>query len=277
VKYFIPNVGGVGDSIMRSSIALDIVDSFSDVELYSTNKLLYSGTGVNIVNAKHEAISLGATVLPMRYYDLIRSGDNGDLYSLIRYKASKAMGRDIPKIREHAVISNFKKEKPPYLPEKYWVVMPQSKKRDKSWGKTNYQHVIDNSNFAFVSVGGRANEQSELDGVIDLRGKTTLKELFSIIYHSDGVLCSVGLGAHLGCCVEGDRPVICIFGGRESAHRFPYKNLISFESNHKNRSCPHFDCYSISRRCILGGDETPKRCFNDIRPEDVLMELSRYE
>lgn len=282
MKYFVPNSGGIGDSVMRSAIVLDILDAYDDIEIYSTHKWLYKGTKVKFVKTPRGAISLGCKTLKMRYYPTIRKRplqSKRSLYDIIRKKTEHFIGRKIPKKRETGCITNFSKNRPENIPHgDYWVVFPQSKILEKSWGKENYQVVIDSLDINFVSLGRRANEQSYLSGVCDLRGKTTLSEMFSIIYHAKGILCSVGLAIHLGGCISSkfkNRPTVCIFGGREVPDRFPYKNMESFCSVGQMDCCRNIDCYAVSRRCFNTsqiGNEI-KDCFNLIKPVDVIRKI----
>src|SRR2546430_15088947 len=66
--------------------------------------------------------------------------------------------------------------------------------------------------------------RSRLKGVIDLRGKTELRELVRLVYHAQGVLCSVTCLIHLAAAVETkpglspNRPCVVVASGREPLH-----------------------------------------------------------
>ena len=105
----------------------------------------------------------------------------------------------------------------------YWVVMAGCKTDllTKMWGHQRYQEVVDRlrGNVAFVQVGGGPDRRrpshlhAPLDGVVDLLGKTSFRQLMCLILHAKGVLCGVTCGMHLAACVN--IPCVVIAGGRE--------------------------------------------------------------
>ena len=68
-------------------------------------------------------------------------------------------------------------------------------------------------------VGADEHHHPTLDGVIDLRGKTDLRQLVRLVYHAAGALCPVTLLMHLAAAVptkDGSfRPGVVVAGGRE--------------------------------------------------------------
>jgi ADP-heptose:LPS heptosyltransferase len=86
-----------------------------------------------------------------------------------------------------------------------------------------WQAVVDRfrDKLLFVQVGEKHDYHPALDGVLDLRGKTTLRDLIRLVYHADGVLCPVTFAMHLAAAVEpgpgksGRRPCVVVAGGRE--------------------------------------------------------------
>ncbi len=106
----------------------------------------------------------------------------------------------------------------------FWVVVAGGK-RDftiKWWDSKRFQDVVDHfrNRIVFVQVGEKGHCHPPLDGVIDLRGKTDLRQLVRLIYHSQGVLCPVTLVMHLAAAIETrpgwskNRPCVVIAGGR---------------------------------------------------------------
>ena len=53
----------------------------------------------------------------------------------------------------------------------------------------------------FVQVGEKGHYHPPLKGVLDMRGKTTLRDLIRLMYHADGVVCPVTLHMHLAAAV----------------------------------------------------------------------------
>lgn len=105
----------------------------------------------------------------------------------------------------------------------YWIVVSGGKYdfTVKWWSHPRMQEVIDRfrDKILFVQTGQPGAFHPPLDGVIDLRGKTSFRELVRLVYHADGVLCPITMLMHLASAVE-DRPgrargCVTIAGGRE--------------------------------------------------------------
>jgi ADP-heptose:LPS heptosyltransferase len=109
----------------------------------------------------------------------------------------------------------------------YWIVASGGK-RDftiKWWDSRRYQRVIDHfqGQIQFVQIGAAGDFHPELDGVLDLRGRTDLRQLLRLIYRAEGILCPVTSLMHLAAAVPAPmtgtlRPCIVIAGGREPVH-----------------------------------------------------------
>jgi len=120
----------------------------------------------------------------------------------------------------------------------FWIVVAGGKYdvTIKWWDQQRYQEVIDHfrGRIQFVQVGERGNYHPRLHGVIDLRGKTDLRELVRLVYHSQGVLCGVTCLMHLAAAVEvprsnpPHRPCVVVAGGREPVHweAYPHHQFI---------------------------------------------------
>src|ERR1043166_9264518 len=103
----------------------------------------------------------------------------------------------------------------------FWIIAAGGKYdiTIKWWSAERYQAVVDHfrGKVQFVQVGENGHRHPRLDGVIDLRGQTTLRELIRLVYHAQGVLCGVTELMHLAAAVEprrgrwGRRP--CVVGG----------------------------------------------------------------
>jgi len=288
-RYFIPNVAGIGDWIMRSAIVRDILIAHPDIEMYSSNKAIQWRNKDVIRCKKRKAINkFGAKRIAMRYYPGVKRTKREDgyktYYELMRGFTEGQIGRPIPETVPHATLSLFdeEKEKASHLPDKYCVLLAQSKTQFKTWGQENFQKCIDalRGDVQFVSIGAMDTEQSTLDGVVDLRGKTTLSEAISIVHHSKCLLSSVGLGSHLGACVptvDGDysRKFVTIFGGKEHPDRLPYENMIGFHSVGKLDCCAKTDCYRRKQfGCYRKNQGLVKDCFKMINPEEVALSVS---
>ncbi len=184
-------------------------------------------------------------------------------------------------------------------PVPFWIVVSGGK-RDftvKWWDVRRYQEVVDHfaGRIQFVQVGEAAHEHPALRGVIDLRGKTDLRQLVRLVYHAQGVLCAVTLHMHLAAAVEvrpgmpRNRPCVVIAGGREPPQWEAYPHHQYLHRAGALRCCDDGGCWK-SRVVPLGdGDEkdrlahrcvdvvgTLPRCMDMIAPADVIRAIELY-
>lgn len=99
---------------------------------------------------------------------------------------------------------------PPYP---YWLVCSgvKSDLTNKRWGHARYQDVVNLGIVRFVQVG--AADHARLAGADDMRGKTTLRQLFDLARSAQGVLCGVSLLMHVAAALG--KPCVALAGGRE--------------------------------------------------------------
>jgi ADP-heptose:LPS heptosyltransferase len=110
----------------------------------------------------------------------------------------------------------------------YWIIAAGGKFdfTIKWWHRRRWQEVVDHfkGKLLFAQVGEKSHYHPPLKGVLDLRGKTSLRELIQLVYHADGVVCPVTLLMHLAAAVplpperKRLRGCVVIAGGREPAH-----------------------------------------------------------
>ena len=126
-----------------------------------------------------------------------------------------------------AVLTEFKpdlyltteeKRKPPIdLPKNYWVISSGGKKdyTAKIWNYTSWQKVADalRGKIPLVQVGGGSHAHPRLKNVIDLVGKTSIRDVMRLIYHAQGVICVVTCFMHISAAFN--KPCIVLAGGRE--------------------------------------------------------------
>jgi ADP-heptose:LPS heptosyltransferase len=109
----------------------------------------------------------------------------------------------------------------------FWIIVAGGKEdyTIKWWDPARWQDVVDHfrGRILFVQVGEAQHIHSALDGVLDFRGRTDLRQLVRLVYHSQGVVCPVTLLMHLAAAVEvkgrqpKNRPCVVVAGGREPA------------------------------------------------------------
>ncbi len=105
----------------------------------------------------------------------------------------------------------------------------------KWWSHERYQRVINHfrGRIQFVQVGQWGNYHPKLEGAIDLRGKTTIRDLIHLTYYAQGVLCGVTSLMHLAAAVPtehlGSREAVIIAGAREPEvwEKYPHHQFLS--------------------------------------------------
>ena len=167
----------------------------------------------------------------------------------------------------------------------------------KWWETARFQAVVDHfrGRIQFVQVGEYGHHHPRLRGVIDLRGKTNLRELVRLVYHAQGVLCPVTALMHLAAAVEvkdrrlRHRPCVVVAGGREPAHWEAYPGHQFIHTVGALRCCRHGGCWKDRVRPLGDGDERDRReslckdvagdlprCMDLITPADVIRRLELY-
>lgn len=174
----------------------------------------------------------------------------------------------------------------------------------KWWASKRYQEVVDHfrGRIQFVQVGEAGHFHPQLDGVLDLRGKTSLRQLVRLMHHADGVLTPVSLLMHLSAAVPtkneihsnqaqhcSSRPCVVIAGGREPVHWEAYPTHQFIHTIGMLPCCRQGGCWK-SRAVPLGdGDEKDKpeslcvdvvgtlpHCMDMITAEDVIRRIELY-
>lgn len=167
----------------------------------------------------------------------------------------------------------------------------------KWWSGSRYQEVVDHfrGRIDFVQVGESHHHHPDIDGVIDLRGKTSLRQLVRLAYHAQGVISAVSLLMHLSAAVPAkdgmarNRPCIVLAGGREPPHFTAYPHHQFIHTVGALRCCDNGGCWK-SRTVPLGdGDakdepsqlcldvvgELP-RCMHMITSDEVIRRIEMY-
>jgi hypothetical protein len=181
----------------------------------------------------------------------------------------------------------------------FWIVAAGGKYdvTIKWWDLKRYQQVVDHfrGKIQFVQVGDQGNHHPKLDGVIDLRGQTSLRELIRLVYHSQGVLCSVTALMHLAAAVPAkpglprNRACVVVAGGREPAHWEAYPGHQFIHTIGALPCCSEGGCWKDRTSRLRDGDKRDKRdhlcadvlaglprCMDMITAEEVIRRTEMY-
>ncbi len=137
------------------------------------------------------------------------------------------------------------------------------------------------------------------DGVINLVGKTTLREFVRLVHHAEGVVCPVTLAMHLAAAVETplgrprNRPCVVIAGGREPPSWEAYSFHQFLSSVGMLTCCAEGGCWKSRCQLVGDGDEKDRRnlceqpvevspglviprCQEMISADDVIRRIEMY-
>src|SRR6266496_2501499 len=181
----------------------------------------------------------------------------------------------------------------------FWIIAAGGKYdyTIKWWKTCRYQEVVDHfkGKVQFVQVGGIGHHHPKLAGVIDLRGRTTLRQLIRLVHHAQGILCPVTFLMHLAAAVETRRgmprrrPCVVVAGGREPAHWAAYAHHQFLHTNGALPCCAKGGCWRArtlplgdgteldrpSQLCLDVAGDLP-RCMDLITSEEVIRRIDYY-
>lgn len=181
----------------------------------------------------------------------------------------------------------------------FWIVSAGGKYdiTIKWWSTERFQAVVDHfrGRIQFVQIGAQGHWHPKLRGVVDLRGRTDVRQLIRLVYHAQGVLCPVTGLMHLAAAVEtrperpSKRPCVVVAGGREPAHWEAYPHHQFLHTMGALPCCSSGGCWRSrtlplgederldhpTRLCVDVVDELP-RCLHMITAEDVVDRIETY-
>ena len=181
----------------------------------------------------------------------------------------------------------------------FWIIVAGGKFdfTAKWWDIERYQQVIDHfkDKIQFVQVGQLEHYHPKLKGVIDLRGKTDLRQLIRLTYHASGILCPVTLMMHLAAAIPGKaglppmKPCVVIAGGREGTQWEAYPNHQYIHTVGALDCCATGGCWKSRVKPLGDGDEKDHpnnlckqplgllpRCMDMITAAEVIRRIEWY-
>jgi hypothetical protein len=178
--------------------------------------------------------------------------------------------------REKSWMSQVK-EAPIGWNDDFWIIVAGGKYdfTAKWWDPQRYQQVVDHfaGRIQFVQCGEAKHWHPRLRGVIDLVGKTDIRQFVRLMYHAVGVLCPVTFAMHLAASVEvkpgrpKNRACVVVAGGREPSHWEKYGHHRYLETNGALPCCDNGGCWRS--RCQPAGDGDPKDRPENLCPKPV--------
>ena len=150
----------------------------------------------------------------------------------------------------------------------YWAIRPvgqTSYTPNKEWGFERYQDVVRrNPGIRWVQIG--TSRDPLLEGALDLRGRTTLRELFCVIAGARGVLSGEGLPNHVAAAFG--VPSLVVFTGFSHTELARYPNTVAIARRPQVACAP---CWKLSP-CPVPG----MPCSAGVTVEQVSAEIERF-
>ena len=185
---------------------------------------------------------------------------------------------------------------------RFWIIVSGGKNdfTAKWWDPDRAQQVVDHfgGRIRFVQCGENGHYHPRLKNVIDLVGKTDLRQLVRLMWHADGVVCPVTMFMHLAAAVETkpgkpkNRPCVVIAGGREPAQWEAYPHHQYLHTNGALPCCDNGGCWKSRVEPLGDGDEKDHslclrpvtvpsgrmlpQCLDMITAGDVIRAVEKY-
>jgi ADP-heptose:LPS heptosyltransferase len=159
---------------------------------------------------------------------------------------------------------------------KYWIINAGVKTDYTLKQYPYYQEVVNLliNKIKFVQVGHTNHNHHALNGVLDMRGKTNLRQLFRLSYFSEGAVCAVSLQMVIMQAFR--KPCVVINGGREGMRWQAINDHSFLHTIGQFNCCLEDGCWkSKLTECINQQNNIPK-CMSMIKPEYVAKAIENY-
>jgi ADP-heptose:LPS heptosyltransferase len=187
---------------------------------------------------------------------------------------------------------------------RFWIIVSGGK-RDytcKWWDPARCQEVVDHFRdrvlFVQCGDGGDFHVHPKLSGVIDLVGKTNIRQVVRLMHHADGVICPVTFFMHLAAAVETrpsrprNRPCVVVAGGREPVQWEAYPHHQFLHRNGCLPCCDNGGCWKSRTVALSDGEPHDKnlclypvrttsgavlpKCLDMVTAQDVINSVEQY-
>lgn len=297
-KIVIQNFTSPGDIMMITPVVKGLVENYGDIfavdvrttcmELWENNPYLtpisymIDKEGKTVDDDGNEV-----TVIEARADELINTSRTNPYHYIHAYAVNigKKLGINIPieylkgdiwmtedevswmsQIQEIGINDNF------------WILNGGGKMdvTVKWWNPDFYQEVVDHfrGKITFVQVGQTHDMHPPLKGVINMIGKTSLRQFVRLMHHASGVLTPVSFAMHAAAAVPvpagrcKSRACVVVAGGREPQQWEAYPNHRFLSMNGAMDCCDLNGCWK-SRTFNLddGADKKGTRCYYPLKVE----------
>ena len=163
----------------------------------------------------------------------------------------------------------------------FWVLNAGSKQDNELKQYHRWQEVVDLLNKEFdgkakiVQVGDKRHVHPKLEGVLDLVGKTDVRQLIRLIYHAHGTIGPISFQMHISGAFQ--QPAVVVAGGKEPIRWEMYPNHRYLAVNGAILCAAWDGCWKggPAKKCSQLIDGVP-RCFRMIEPYMVSDAVMMY-
>jgi len=126
-----------------------------------------------------------------------------------------------------------------------------------------------------AQIGHGSHIHPRLDGVLNLVGKTDLRQLIRLAYHAEGSIGPISFQFVLSAALE--QPAVVVAGGKEGIRWHIYNHIQYLYMNGTMACCRSDGCWKGGKRgdCIDLVNEIPK-CFHLTEPYMIADAVKRY-
>jgi len=309
-KVIIRNSQSPGDIVMLSAAIRDLYLSHPEIGIdvrTSAEEIWENNPYVVKLNEKHKDVEDIHVDYP-----LIHESNEGQYHFIHGYRKDieKKLGVSIKPTKFKGDIHISKKEKSWMsqieemgIKDDFWIIISGGK-RDYTckWPDPDtLQKVVDHYKdlITFVQVGDPSHHHPPLERVVNLIGKTDLRQFIRLIYHSVGVVCPVTFAMHAAAAIEMkktpplNRPCVVIAGGREPPQweAYPHHRFLSL--NGALDCCDNGGCWKSRCQTIGDGDQKDvkdlcmypveisekvkiPKCMDMIKDIDIIRAIGSY-
>lgn len=152
------------------------------------------------------------------------------------------------------------------ISKKFSIIQPFSQSgfsKIRSWEFDKYQKLIDIYKLNWVQVG--LKDEKHLSGVINLLGKTSIRELFFLVYKCNFILSNDGSLNHIANCFN--KKSFVIMSG------YTHEEFIKYDNTTLISRVPQIECAPCYLKTSCPKER--KFCTEDIKVEDVLKIIKK--
>lgn len=228
-KFVLEHTRSPGDIIVMTACIRDIKRAYPDAQLYVATSAKDTWKHNPYVlplpaKVKGKQRFKGMTHLTLDYGPGIREQNYKTVHFLQYFHNDfeKKTGLQVPVTFPTPDLHLSAEEKATSLVSgRYWIVNAGGKSdyTTKVWHQTSFQKSINRlreHGLKFVQIGStdRGHWHPPMDGVLNLVGKTNLRDVYRLIHHADGVICGITMAMHAAAALQ--RPCVVLGGGREA-------------------------------------------------------------